>query len=86
MIDDTDKKHLIRCIELAQEARRRGLDVMTGCMICSSLSIAPALMIAVDSVFADLDGPLWLAHDREGGVECIGGTLNPPRPGFWGDI
>jgi L-alanine-DL-glutamate epimerase-like enolase superfamily enzyme len=76
---------LTAALQLAQEARRRGLDVMTGCMVCSSLSIAPALMIAVDSVFADLDGPLWLAHDREGGVECVGGKLSAPRPGFWGD-
>jgi L-alanine-DL-glutamate epimerase-like enolase superfamily enzyme len=76
---------LTGALELAQEARRLGLDVMTGCMICSSLSIAPALMIAVDSVFADLDGPLWLANDREGGVHCVGGVLSAPRRGFWGD-
>lgn len=42
-------------------------------------------MIAVDGVFADLDGPLWLAQDREGGVECVGGVLSVPRWGFWGD-
>ena len=76
---------LTAALDLAREARRLGLDVMTGCMICSSLSIAPALMIAVDSVFADLDGPLWLAQDREGGVECVGGMLSAPRQGFWGD-
>jgi L-alanine-DL-glutamate epimerase-like enolase superfamily enzyme len=76
---------LTAALELAQEARRRGLDVMTGCMICSSLSIAPALMIAVDSVFADLDGPLWLAQDRVGGVSCVGGAISAPQRGFWGD-
>ncbi len=76
---------LTAALELAEEARRRGLGVMTGCMICSSLSIAPALMIATDSIFADLDGPLWLAHDREGGVGCVDGMLSPPQPGFWGD-
>jgi len=76
---------LTAALDLAQEARRRGLGVMTGCMICSSLSIAPALMVAVNSIFADLDGPLWLANDREGGVECVGGMLSAPRRGFWGD-
>lgn len=76
---------LTAALELADEARRRGLGVMTGCMVCSSLSIAPALMIAVDSVFADLDGPLWLTHDREGGIGCVGGMLSGPRQGFWGD-
>jgi L-alanine-DL-glutamate epimerase-like enolase superfamily enzyme len=75
---------LTAALELAAEARRRGLSVMTGCMICSSLSIAPALVIAAGSLFADLDGPLWLAHDREGGVSCADGMLSPPQPGFWG--
>ncbi|MGN6819286.1 MAG: N-acetyl-D-Glu racemase DgcA [Sphingomonas sp.] len=76
---------LTAALELAEEARRRGLGVMTGCMICSSLSIAPALMIAADSVFADLDGPTWLAQDRDGGVTCEDGMLGPPRSGFWGN-
>jgi L-alanine-DL-glutamate epimerase-like enolase superfamily enzyme len=76
---------LTAALELAQEARRRGLDVMTGCMVCSSLSIAPALIIAADSIFADLDGPLWLARDRDGGVGCANGMLSAPQPGFWGD-
>lgn len=77
---------LTAALELADEARRRGLGLMTGCMICSSLSIAPALMIAANSVFADLDGPLWLLHDREGGVRCEGGMLCPPEPDFWGGL
>jgi L-alanine-DL-glutamate epimerase-like enolase superfamily enzyme len=76
---------LTAALDLADEARRRGLGVMTGCMICSSLSIAPALIIAADSIFADLDGPTWLAHDRDGGVGCVDGMLSPPQRGFWGD-
>jgi len=75
---------LTAALDLAREARERGLGVMTGCMVCSSLSIAPALMIAADSIFADLDGPTWLAQDRDGGVVCTDGMLSPPRPGFWG--
>jgi L-alanine-DL-glutamate epimerase-like enolase superfamily enzyme len=57
---------------------------MTGCMVSSSLSIAPALHVARLSDFVDLDGPLWLAEDREGGVTDANGMLLPPRQGFWG--
>ncbi|WP_428631115.1 N-acetyl-D-Glu racemase DgcA [Sphingopyxis sp.] len=77
---------LTGALELADAARARGLGVMTGCMICSSLSIAPAWAIAANSAFADLDGPLWLAEDRAGGVSGANGLLSPPQPGFWGGI
>ena len=77
---------LTAALELAEAARERGLGVMTGCMICSSLSIAPAWAIAANSAFADLDGPLWLAEDRAGGVSGAMGVLSPPQPGFWGGI
>jgi len=77
---------LTAALDLAQAARGRGLGVMTGCMICSSLSIAPAWAIAAQSSFADLDGPLWLAEDRQGGVSAANGIMSPPRPGFWGGI
>lgn len=77
---------LTAALELADAARARGLGVMTGCMICSSLSIAPAWAIAANSAFADLDGPLWLAEDRADGVSGANGLLSPPRPGFWGGI
>ena len=77
---------LTAALELAEAARARGLGVMTGCMICSSLSIAPAWAIAATSSFVDLDGPLWLAEDRDGGVSAANGIMSPPRPGFWGGI
>jgi L-alanine-DL-glutamate epimerase-like enolase superfamily enzyme len=77
---------LTAALDLAQAARERDLGVMTGCMICSSLSIAPAWAVAVQSRFADLDGPLWLAEDRAGGVSGANGILSPPQPGFWGGI
>ena len=77
---------LTAALDLAHAARQRGLDVMTGCMICSSLSIAPAWAVAANSAFADLDGPLWLTEDRVGGVSGANGLLSPPRPGFWGGI
>lgn len=75
---------LTSALALARDARQRGLTVMTGCMICSSLSIAPALMIAAESAFVDLDGPLWLNQDRAGGVTCEKGWLTAPAAGFWG--
>jgi L-alanine-DL-glutamate epimerase-like enolase superfamily enzyme len=58
---------------------------MTGCMVSSSLSIAPALHVARLCAFVDLDGPVWLAEDRPGGVTDAGGMLSPPSPGFWGN-
>ncbi len=75
---------LTEALLLAREARGRGLKLMTGCMISSSLSIAPAFQIAMLSDFVDLDGPLWLAEDRPGGVRDESGLLHPPAAGFWG--
>lgn len=71
-------------LELAEAARARGLGLMTGCMVSSSLSIAPALHVARLSDFVDLDGPIWLREDRKGGVKDENGTLVPPERGFWG--
>lgn len=75
---------LTAALALAAGARERGLMVMSGCMICSSLSIAPALHIARGADWSDLDGPLWLAADRQGGVRAAAGMLHPPERGFWG--
>lgn len=75
---------LTAALELARAARERGLKLMSGCMVCSSLGIAPALHIAGTADWADLDGPLWLAEDRAGGVSADNGWLRPPSEGFWG--
>lgn len=69
---------------LLRDARACGLTVMVGCMVCSSLGIAPALEIAREADFADLDGPLWLKGDYPDGVTLQDGLLMPPSPGFWG--
>jgi L-alanine-DL-glutamate epimerase-like enolase superfamily enzyme len=69
---------------LLHAARDEGFRVMVGCMICSSLSIAPALEIAREAAFVDLDGPLWLKDDLPGGVTLRDGRLQPPAAGFWG--
>ncbi|WP_133366443.1 N-acetyl-D-Glu racemase DgcA [Qipengyuania sediminis] len=71
-------------LALAHHAKARGLGLMAGCMVCSSLGIAPALHIARLADWVDLDGPLWLADDRIGGVRAEGGWLHPPGAGFWG--
>jgi L-alanine-DL-glutamate epimerase-like enolase superfamily enzyme len=75
---------LTEALALADAAREKGFGLMVGCMVCSSLGIAPAMLIAADAEFADLDGPLWLSADREGGARAQNGVLLPPAPGFWG--
>lgn len=77
---------LTAAIQIAQAARARGLGLMTGCMVSTSLSIAPALHLAAISDFVDLDGPLWLVNDRPGGVRNEHGMLFPPDARFWGTI
>ena len=70
--------------QLLRAARSEGFKVMVGCMVCSSLGIAPALELAREAAFVDLDGPFWLQHDHPDGVQLQGGSLLPPSPGFWG--
>jgi L-alanine-DL-glutamate epimerase-like enolase superfamily enzyme len=77
---------LTAALELAHAARWAGLGLMTGCMVSSSLSIAPALHVARMSDFVDLDGPVWLKEDYPGGVRDEGGLLSPPEKGFWGTV
>jgi L-alanine-DL-glutamate epimerase-like enolase superfamily enzyme len=76
---------LTEALDLAAGARAIGMDVMVGCMISTSLSIAPAFHVAAQADCADLDGPLWLKDDRPGGVTLAeGGMMLPPDAGFWG--
>ena len=69
---------------LLRAARARGFGVMVGCMVCSSLGIAPALEVAREADFIDLDGPFWLESDYADGITLRDGLLMPPSPGFWG--
>ncbi len=69
---------------LLHAARDQGFQIMVGCMVCSSLGISPALEIAREATFIDLDGPSWLAQDLPGGVRLQQGMLHPPATGFWG--
>lgn len=75
---------LTEALAVAAEARAQGLGLMVGCMLASSLSMAPATLIAAQAAFVDLDGPLLLARDREPGLRYDGSILTPPAPGLWG--
>lgn len=76
---------LTEALRLIANARAAGFGVMAGCMICTSLAIAPAFRIATLADFADLDGPLWLRKDREGGVKLDNqGILSAPSLSLWG--
>lgn len=76
---------LTEALVMLDRARAVGFQVMTGCMVASSLAIVPALHIAGQSDFADLDGPWWIKDDRPGGVRIEGGRLRRPARGFWGE-
>ena len=71
-------------LRLATEARACGLDLMVGCMIATSLAMAPAVLLAQQARFVDLDGPLLLQKDREHGLRYEGSLLHPPHPQLWG--
>jgi L-alanine-DL-glutamate epimerase-like enolase superfamily enzyme len=75
---------LTEALELVAEARRRGFLVMVGCMLGTSLGMAPALIAAQLADVVDLDGPLLLARDREFGLRYSGSSVSPPDPALWG--
>jgi L-alanine-DL-glutamate epimerase-like enolase superfamily enzyme len=69
---------------LLAEARTRGLSIMVGCMVATSLAMAPAMLIASGADYVDLDGPLLLARDRAPGIRYDGSLMAPPSPKLWG--
>ncbi|KQV54822.1 MULTISPECIES: dipeptide epimerase [unclassified Caulobacter] len=76
---------LTEAVSMLRAARSLGFQLMTGCMVASSLGVAPALHLAGACDYADLDGPWWLAVDHPGGLRVERGRITPPKPGFWGD-
>ncbi|HWW25974.1 MAG TPA: enolase C-terminal domain-like protein, partial [Caulobacter sp.] len=76
---------LSEALLMLEEARNHGFTLMVGCMVASSLAIAPALHLAGSCAFADLDGPWWLAQDHPGGCRVADGRMTRPADGFWGD-
>ena len=75
---------LTEALKLKQAAQAQGFQVMVGCMLATSLAMAPAVLVAQGAGFVDLDGPLLLAGDRPGGLTYDGSTLHPPEPALWG--
>ena len=69
---------------LARLARERGFGLMLGCMVGTSLAMAPIAMLAPLAQFIDLDGPLLLEKDRPNGIHYDGAILNPPGRALWG--
>ena len=57
---------------------------MAGCMVATSLAMAPALLLAQQADYFDLDGPLLLAKDRPGGLRYAQSLVYPPTPALWG--
>ncbi|PZQ17949.1 MAG: dipeptide epimerase [Ancylobacter novellus] len=75
---------LTEALAMAEEAGDSGLTLMVGCMLASSLAMAPAVLVAQNAAVVDLDGPLLLARDREHGLRFEGSMLYPPDPKLWG--
>jgi L-alanine-DL-glutamate epimerase-like enolase superfamily enzyme len=75
---------LSEALRTAAAAREAGLGVMVGCMVATSLAMAPAMVLAPLADFVDLDGPLWLACDREPPLRYQAGWVSPPVPALWG--
>jgi L-alanine-DL-glutamate epimerase-like enolase superfamily enzyme len=75
---------LTAALALRQQARAMGFDIMVGCMVGTSLAMAPAVLLAQDADFVDLDGPLLLAQDRTPGLVYSGSLVSPPTADLWG--
>jgi L-alanine-DL-glutamate epimerase-like enolase superfamily enzyme len=75
---------LTEALAMADAARALGFEIMVGCMVATSLAMAPAMLLTPQARFVDLDGPLLLAGDRDGGLRYDGSTVYPPDPALWG--
>ena len=75
---------LTNALALARAARQQNFKIMIGCMLATSLAMAPAFLLAQLADYVDLDGPLLLAKDREHGIAFSNGIMSPPRSVFWG--
>jgi L-alanine-DL-glutamate epimerase-like enolase superfamily enzyme len=75
---------LTEALAMADAAQALGFDIMVGCMVATSLAMAPAMLLAQQARFVDLDGPLLLAHDRDGGLRYEDSLVYPPEAALWG--
>ena len=75
---------LTEALAMADAAQALGFEIMVGCMVATSLAMAPAMLLTQQARFVDLDGPLLLAHDRDGGLRYDGSLIHPPDAALWG--
>ncbi len=75
---------LTEALAMADAAQALGFDIMVGCMVATSLAMAPAMLLTTQARFVDLDGPLLLAHDRDHGLRYDGSLVYPPEAALWG--
>lgn len=75
---------LTEALALADAAAEAGFGIMVGCMVCSSLAMAPAMLVAQRAEIVDLDGPLLLARDRATPLRYEGSEVHPADPALWG--
>ena len=75
---------LTEALAMAREAERLGFSLMVGCMVATSLSMAPAMLLAQRARVVDLDGPLLLARDRAHGLRYEGSLVYPAASALWG--
>jgi L-alanine-DL-glutamate epimerase-like enolase superfamily enzyme len=75
---------LTEALAMADAAHALGFEIMVGCMVATSLAMAPAMLLTPQARFVDLDGPLLLAHDRDGGLRYDDSLVYPPEATLWG--
>ena len=75
---------LTEALAMADAAQALGFEIMIGCMVATSLAMAPAMLLAQQARFVDLDGPLLLARDRDEGLRYDGSLIYPPEAALWG--
>ncbi len=75
---------LTEALAMKARAAELGLEVMAGCMVGTSLAMAPGMILAQGAAFVDLDGPLLLAKDRMPGLRIDGSLIHPPGAELWG--
>jgi L-Ala-D/L-Glu epimerase len=75
---------LTEALVMADAAQTLGFQIMIGCMVATSLAMAPAMLLTPQARFVDLDGPLLLARDRDGGLRYDGSLVYPPEAALWG--
>ncbi len=75
---------LTTAIDLKAKAHAMGFNIMVGCMVGTSLAMAPALLLASDATLVDLDGPLLLAKDRDTSISYDGRGMHPAPAELWG--